>query len=334
VPDRTVRHARCRNFYKVPPWIFSFFNRQFRVSLLASDGNPAILTFPAIMNGYETSDDDHRPLMWVRDYAIYAAHFIVGVFVASMIVCALVMFANSGHLLTWLTFDSADVLRGQVWRLFTYGLVNPPGQGYGVVGFVIDMVMIVWFGRELEKFFGRQIFLRFYVGLYLLVPVLFTLIGLRWPMHLAGETGAFATFIAFATLYPNVMMMFNVLTKWVAIVLVAVYTLVALAYHDWLGLFSLWVTTLYAYGFVCYEQGRITLPSLRLPRRKPKLRVLPDLRTEKTIEINAIKEDSASEMDALLDKIAQTGLASLTAKERSQLAKAREELMQKRSSRS
>lgn len=267
--------------------------------------------------------------MWVREYAVYAAHFIVGVFVASMIVSTLMMAANSGHLLAWLTFDSADVLQGQVWRVLTYGLVNPPS-----LNFVIDMVMIVWFGRELEKFFGRRIFLRFYAGLYLLMPVLFTLIGLRWPMRLAGESGALATFIAFATLYPNVMMMFNVLTKWVAVVLVAVYTLVALAYHDWLGLFSLWVTTAYAYGFVCYEQGRITLPSFRLPKRKPKLRVLPDLKVEKTIEINATKEDSASEMDALLDKIAQSGLASLTAKERSQLAKAREELMQKRSGRS
>src|SRR6185312_13555487 len=265
----------------------------------------------AIMNRYETTDDDHQPLMWVREYAIYAAHFIVGVFVASIIVITLMLATNSGHLLNWLTFDSIEVLKGQVWRVLTYGLVNPPS-----LNFVIDMVMIVWFGRELEKFFGRRIFLRFYTGLYLLMPVLYTLIGLglRRPMNLAGESGALATFIAFATLYPNVMMMFNVLTKWVAIVLVAVYTLVALAYHDWLGLFSLWVTTAYAYGFVCYEQGRITLPSLRLPRRKPKLRVLPDLRTEKTIEINATKEDSASEMDALLDKIAQTGLASLTAK--------------------
>jgi membrane associated rhomboid family serine protease len=281
------------------------------------------------MTRYTDSDDDQQPLMWVREYAIYAAHFIVVVFVASMIATTLMMAANLSHILTWLTFDSSLVLQGQVWRVLTYGLVNPPS-----LGFAIDMVMIVWFGRELEKFFGRRIFLRFYVGLYLLMPVLFTLVGLRWPMHLAGETGALATFIAFATLYPNVMMLFNLLTKWVAIVLVAVYTLVALAYHDWVGLLSLWATTAYAYGFVCHEQGRFTLPSLRLPQRKPKLRVLPDLRREKTIEINATVEDSASDMDTLLDKIAKSGLASLTAKERSQLAKAREEMMQKKLGRS
>jgi hypothetical protein len=295
-------------------------------------GNDAsyILFLPAIMNGYDNSDDDHQPMMWLRGHAIYAAHFIVVVFVASMLVTSILMGVNLGHLLTWLTFNSEDVLKGQVWRLVTYGLVNPPGQGYAVLGFVIDMFMIVWFGRELEKFFGRRMFLRFYAGLYLLSPLLFTLIGVKWSMHLAGETGAFALFIAFATLYPNIMMMFNVLTKWVAIILIAVYTLVALAYHDWIGLISLWVTTSYAYVFVCVEQGRLTLPSFRFRQQKPKLRLLPDLKVEKTISVKMPKDDSMAEMDALLDKIARSGLSSLTTKERSQLARAREELMQKK----
>ena len=282
------------------------------------------------MNRYDTQDDDHQPMMWLRGHAIYAAHFIVIVFVASMLVTSILMAVNLGHLLSWMTFNSEDVLRGQVWRLISYGLVNPPGQGYAVLGFVIDMCMIVWFGRELEKFFGRRMFLRFYGGLYLLSPLLFTLIGLKWPMHLAGETGAFALFIAFATLYPNVMMMFNVLTKWVAIILIAVYTLVALAYHDWIGLMSLWVTTGYAYVYVCVEQGRLMLPSFNFRRRKPNLHVLPDIKVAKPISIKVVTEDSMAEMDALLDKIARSGMSSLTTRERSQLAKAREELMQKK----
>jgi len=288
------------------------------------------------MNAYRTSDDDHAPMMWVRNQAIYAAHFIVLVFVASLIVTSLLMATGFTAPLTWLTFDSGLVLRGQVWRLATYGLVNPPGQGLAVLGFAIDMLMIVWFGRELEKFFGRRIFLRFYLGLYFLSPLLFTLIGLRWPMHLAGETGAFALFIAFTTLYPNVVLLFNILAKWVAWALVALYTLLALAYHDWVGLLSLWITTGYAFAFVCFEQGRFTLPRLnfRRPRPKPKLRVLPDLKPAGKIVTTApAKENSMAEMDALLDKIARSGLSSLTAKERAQLTKAREELMQKRSGR-
>lgn len=285
------------------------------------------------MSGYDNSEDQ-QPLMWLRGYGVYAAHFVVLVFVVSLVAAAILMALRLDSLLNWGVFHSADVLRGQVWRIFTYGLINPPGQGYAILGFAVDMLMIAWFGRELEKFFGRRIFLRFYIGLYLLTPILFTLLGLRWPMALAGETGAFALFIAFATLYPDVMMMFNILAKWAAIVLVSIFSLAGLAYHDWNGLISLWATTAYTYGFVRFQQGRFNLPSFRFNQRRPKLRVLPDLRAEETISINVAKDDSMTEMDALLDKIARSGLSSLTAKERSKLAKAREELMQKKSERS
>jgi hypothetical protein len=195
------------------------------------------------------------------------------------------------------------------------------------------MFMIVWFGRELEKFIGRRVFLRFYAGLYLLSPLLFTLIGLRWPMHLSGETGAFALFVAFATLYPNIAMIFNLLAKWVAAILVALYSLVALAYHDWVGLLSLWITTSYAYAFVSLEQGRFTLPTVNFRRHQPKLRLLQDLKPQKAVSVKIPKDDSMAEMDALLDKIARSGLSSLTANERAQLAKAREDLMQKKAER-
>jgi hypothetical protein len=42
-----------------------------------------------------------------------------------------------------------------------------------------------------------------------------------------------------------------------------------------------------------------------------------------------VKEDAQAEMDALLDKIARSGLSSLSTKERAKLEKAREALMKK-----
>ena len=281
------------------------------------------------MNGYDDPNDDQQPLMWLRGYAVYAAHFIVLVFVTSMLVTTTILAFNLGDVLKWVTFQSGDVLRGQVWRVLTYGLVNPPS-----LFFAADMFIMAWFGRELEKFFGRRIFLRFFFGLYLLAPLLFTVIGLRWPMSLSGEIGGFALFIAFATLYPGVAMFFGILAKWMAVILVGILTLVALAYHDWPSLIILWAATGYSYGFVRFEQGRFTLPSFRFNQRKPKLRVLPDLQKDETISINLAKDDSMAEMDALLDKIARSGMSSLTTKERSKLAKAREELMQKKTERS
>jgi membrane associated rhomboid family serine protease len=300
------------------------------------------------MNGHRNwgSSEEHAPLTWVRGYPLYAAHFIVAVFVGSMVITTLFLFFEtpSGdaaslpqsipparHYLDWMPFSSALVLKGQVWRIFTYGLINPPS----LFPFVLDMVFMVWFGREVEKFFGRRKFLTLFGCIYLITPLLFTAIGFWIPMFRAGESGALAIFVAFATLYPNTPMMFNVLAKWAALILVGIYTLMALAYHDSATLISLWATCGFAYGFVRFQQGLISLPKLNLWRRKPRLRVLPDPVLKKVSTLTkAPKEDSTmAEVDALLDKIAKSGMSSLTAKERAKLEAAREGLMKRSASR-
>lgn len=272
---------------------------------------------------YYGSSEEHDPVTYWRGHPIYAAHFVVVVLVATMLITTILLFAGLGNTVAnWVGFSSSDVLRGQVWRLISYGLWNPPS-----LWFAIDMLMIVWFGRELEKFFGRRKFLTLYACVYLLTPLVFTAIGKWLPNQFAGETGAFAIFIAFATLYPNVPILFTLLAKWVAIVLVAIYTLASLAYHDWTTLISLWCTTAFAFGFVRLNQGLITLPRLRMPRRKPKLRVVPGGATSSSVNSSSrATPTSPSEIDALLDKIAQSGFASLTAKEKAKLEAARQEL--------
>lgn len=274
--------------------------------------------------------EEHQPVGYLRGYPLYAAHFLVVVFTGSLLVTTLMMALNAGHLLAWLNFSSVEVLHGQLWRVFTYGFVNPPS-----LQFVIDMLMFVWFGREVEKLLGRRKFLSLYAGIYLVTPLLFTAIGLWQPRVFSGETGAFALFVAFATLYPNALLMFDILAKWGAAVLVGIFTLMALAYHDWVGLISLWATSGFAFLFIRVEQGVITLPSFRLwPRRQPKLRVLPDLpKTKRATPSSADEDASMSDIDALLDKIARSGIGSLTAKERARLEKGRENLLKKESGR-
>ncbi len=280
------------------------------------------------MNSYGNSEE-HQPITWVRGYPLYAAHVLVAVFTTSLLVTTLMMFFQIDHLLfAWLPFKSVEVLHGQLWRVATYGLVNPPS-----LPFVIDMLMFVWFGREVEKSFGRRKFFLLYGGIYLVTPLLFTAIGVWLPLARAGETGAFALFVAFAVLYPNAVLMFDVLAKVAAGVLVGIFTLMALAYHDWTGLISLWATSGFAFLFVRYEQGLFSLPRLRWPRRKPNLRLLPDLPATKRAETPAAGDASMSEIDALLDKIAQSGISSLTAKERARLEKGRESLLKKESRR-
>jgi len=257
---------------------------------------------------------------------VYAAHLLVLVLIASMLATTAAMTFNLSRYLNWVPFSSIQVLRGQAWRLFTYGFFNPPS-----LMFAVDMVMIALFGREVERVFGRRKFGLLYACLYLLPVLLLTAAGNWVPSSLIGETGSFALFVAFATLYPNAVMLFGILAKWAALVLVAIYSLMALAYHDWVGATCLWSTSGFAYGYVRYERGDLALPSFRLFRRRPKLRVIAGGRTEETPA--AAKEGSMADVDALLDKIASSGIGSLTKEERQRLDAARERLARRSSGR-
>jgi hypothetical protein len=223
-----------------------------------------------------------------------------------------------------LPFRSDRVLRGEVWRLFTYGFLNQPS-----IWFAIEMVMIVWFGRELEKFYGRRKFLTLYAGLYFIPPLVLTVFGLWQPNALAGRSGSFGLFIGFATLYPNVAFFFNILAKWLAVILASLYTLMALSSRDTAGLIYLWTTIGFAHAFVRDQQGRFTLPSFRSARSKPE-RETSSRVAEKVRSNDTSGRSTMAEVDALLDKIAQSGMGSLTAKERAKLDAARSE-MKKRS---
>lgn len=263
------------------------------------------------------SSEDRQPLWWWRGYPIHAALAIVLFYCVTMLATTVLMALRVTWPLGWLDFSSEAVWRGQVWRIATYGLDNPPS-----LWFVVDMFMLAWFGRELERFFGRAVFLKFYAGLYLLTPLVFTLLGIWWPMALSGETGAFALFIAFATLYPDAPMLFNLLAKWVAAALVGIFTLMHLANRDVAGLVSLWSMVAFAFCFVRYEQGALTLPRFRL--RTPEA---------SAPAVRPTAPPKAAELDQLLDKIARSGLHSLTPGERVRLEQLSHEANRRRGSR-
>lgn len=262
------------------------------------------------------SSEDRPPLFWLGGHPVHAALAIVLFYCATMLVTTVFMALRVPLLFDWLPFTSEAVWRGEVWRVVSYGLVNPPS-----LWFVVDMFMLAWFGRELERFFGRRVFLTFYASLYLLTPFVFTLLGRWWPLSLTGQTGAFAMFIAFATLYPGAVMFFNLLAKWVAAALVGIYALIHLANRDVAGFVSLASTVAFAFCFVRYQQGALTLPSFR--------RTLPGT-------IGAARPTvppKEAELDQLLDKIARSGLHSLTPGERVRLEQLSHEANRRRGGR-
>lgn len=272
--------------------------------------------------GYGSSEE-HQPMLWVRGIPFYAVHVVVALLVISMIATAILRFAGGTLFLNALVFESGRVLTGEVWRCLTYGLVNEPS-----IPFAIDMFMLMWFGRELEKLFGRRLFLWLYAGIYLTTPLLFTLVGgFGWRTSLAGHTGGLALFVAFAVVYPNVPVLFTLLAKWVAIILVSIYTLSALSQRNGLSLLQLWGTVGFAAVFVLQAQGRMIWPSLPKAKAASPRRIrAAEVLSTKTVTPASGSNTSMAEVDALLDKIAQSGISSLTSKERARLDAAHKHL--------
>jgi hypothetical protein len=284
--------------------------------------------------GFETPEE-HGPVTWWRGHPVHAVHLLVAALVVSMLVTTALQFARADGVIALLSFSGEAVWRGEVWRVLTYGLMNPPS-----LGLAIELLMLVWFGREVERFLGRRDFLRLYAGLYLVRPLLFTALAPVVPASFAGGTGSFAVFIAFATLFPDAPLLFNLLARWVAWGLLALGALMALGARDGVRLLELAATSGFAFAFIRHHQGRWNWP--RVPRfRRPRPAPSPAPRAA-PVPVAARTGVARStgttppvaapmaEVDALLDKIAQSGIHSLTAAERARLEAAREDLQRRR----
>ena len=119
---------------------------------------------------------NHDPITWVGRVPVFATTIIVALYVASMVAVTLLLASGSDFILSKLSFDSGAVLRDlELWRCLTYAFVNPPDPW-----FIIALVMLYIFGRDVEQFLGRTGFVRLYLGLLLLGPSLLIAATLTW----------------------------------------------------------------------------------------------------------------------------------------------------------
>lgn len=275
-----------------------------------------------------TTSDDYKPVTYVGRYPVDVTTLLVGVHIVCAVCTALLLAARTGFL-DLLLFDNAYVLQAfQFWRLATYAFVHAPGS---LLWFAIEMYMLFSFGRDVERFIGRRAFITLYL-LLLFVPVILLTLGGAW-MRL-GYSGSsalhFGIFLAFAAIYPRVeMFMLRIQVKWIAFILLAIFTLAALAAHDWSSLVVLWSTALASYLFIRARgvgDDPHWLADLKEKfQRKPKFRVLPQAAPRRTVET----EDIDAMIDPLLEKISKSGINSLTAQERRTLDQARAQLLKK-----
>src|SRR5712691_9062637 len=276
-----------------------------------------------------TTSDDYRPVAWMGRYPVDVTTMLVGIHVAAAILAAILVAFGAGSVLLWLQFDSAAIWSsGQVWRLFTYAFVHAPS---GLLWFAIEMYMLLVFGREVERFIGRRAYIALYLILLSTPAALLTVWGLWQRSALAGSPALhFGIFVGFATIYPRTELFLRIMTKWVVVILAAVYTFQLLAYHAWSDLVVVWTSIGDAFLFVELNGAGPELVwwnafKARFASR-PKYHVLPKPRPGASGG-RTEPDDAQASIDPILDKISKFGIGSLTASERRQLDRERERLL-------
>ncbi len=273
-----------------------------------------------------TTADDYKPVTWVGRYPVDVTTILVALHAFTMIAGTVLIAMHQGFVVDALLFDSAQVLRaGHFWQIATYAFVHPPS-----IWFAINLYMLFFFGREVERFIGRRAFIILYVSLLVLPTLFLTIWGLSGRI-LYGDSSAlhFGIFVAFAAIYPSVELLFRIQVKWVALAFGVLSALQLLSANAWPQLFAFLITIAYALIFI---RARGIGPELEwwtnLTARfqpKPKFHVVPRSAPRRVIE----PENVYDSIDPLLEKISRSGINSLTASERRALDRAREQLLNK-----
>src|SRR5438132_593481 len=285
--------------------------------------------FTCLMFGVTTSDD-YRPVTWMGRYPVDVTTILVGVHVACAILTAFLFAIGYAGALNYAMFDSAQIwLHGQVWREVTYAFIHPP-SGYALLWFAIEMYMLFFFGREVERFLGRQAYIWLYTILLLVPALILTLWGLSTRTGLAGSGALhFAVFAAFVTLYPNIQFFLRIPAKWIFLILAAIGTLSALAAHDWQDLVVLWTSLALAFLFIELRGAGPELAWIDNLKAwfqpKPKLHIVQKSSVRHVVE----PDDVIASVDPILDKISKSGMGSLTETEKKILDRARNRLLKK-----
>lgn len=276
---------------------------------------------------FSSSSADYRPLFWVGRYPVSVSVLLICVHSVAMVVCSLAAaFGLSGYFAPLIFSSSAVLHQGWVWQLFTYPFVATAS-----IPFVIQMLMFYWFGPDVERFVGRAHFLSLYATLIVVPGIVLTAMGsLLGSIPYAGaDSILFGLFIAFVAIYPDTEFPFiRVRFKWVAAVLLGIYTLMYLAQHKLVDLSMLWLATfiaaLYvrslgvATGFGFFDRIHEWLETRRQERiaKQNNIRILKE-------------QEKVQSIDSILDKISKHGMGSLTPIEKKILERASDDLIKR-----
>ncbi len=270
------------------------------------------------------SPESSNPITWVGRVPVYATTIIVAIYVASMVAVTVVLAAGGDAMLPRFGFDTRAVLHNfELWRFFTYAFVNPPDPW-----FIISLVMLYIFGRDVEQYLGRKGFVRLYLAFLLLGPsiLLAAAIATGQSFQLVQSCANFAVFLSFAAIYPGALILFQIPAKVFAWVFLGISALQLLAGRQWAEMLVLLSTAFLAW-YAIRHGASLNLDFMSRLRPVSHRTGRPRLRVVRAPEEEAV--DPHRIIDPLLEKISRNGIASLSRRERGQLERARAVLMQK-----
>lgn len=228
---------------------------------------------------------------------------------------------------------------GEVWRLVSWPLVNNP-----TLSAVITMAIFWWFGRDLERVMGRIKFTWFVLALTVVPAVLATALALAVDSVNGGAAGLrfveLGVFVSYIVRYPTARFFFGIPGWVIGAVIVGLDVLRFTGDRDWFSLLLLLSSCgigLLGIRAMGFAEEATWIPLIPLParfaggvpssggrRRAPKAgkrRRGGDGGTVVSGPWAGPVPDfvDQEEIDRLLDKVAATGLASLTKDERARL---------------
>ena len=287
---------------------------------------------------------EEAPLFTLGEFPVRLITLLVAAHSLTVIIGALLFSAGHGALLNFFTYSSVEVTHGQIWRLFTYAFVATPD-----IMFLFQMMMLYFFGKEVENGLGWKRFAILYGGLILLGPLLLQAFGYAGiPQTAIGvQDVEFAVFAAFVAMHPGAQFFFGMAARWVFVALLALQSLQYLAAQQSPHLLVLISSCLLAMTLmrrVGFDEPLFgwgfewSLPSFKKP--DPRFSVVKGgissssaAASTKTTEKKPRQVDPEAEMDRLLEKISSKGIDSLSHDERNTLEKARQAILQRESGR-
>ncbi len=216
----------------------------------------------------------------------------------------------------WFQLDATSLSRAlQLWRLITYQFLHAPGFIWHIF---LNMLGLFFLGPTLERHWGSKRFLPFYLGCGVAGAMFYFLlvaIGFLPAGEMVGASGAILGMLAAcAILFPQfvvIIFIFPVPIRIAAVFLTAIYIVTVLTKGANAGGDAAHLAGMAAGAAYVYSESW---------RTKIKLKTRTDRWQKKMTEQRKLQ----SELDQILQKVHDSGIYSLTPKEKRTLKKATE----------